>query len=209
MTKEEIKEELEKGGLKEKKDQERKEESEDKSIESKFKLAEEYKKGKEKKKISRDIETELKINKYKLDDECENQPNLYNYYATQLAEAKTEKSILKNKLKFFSSKIELGISSNLDDKGKTPEGIKVTLPVLASMVTTNETIVRINDDLVQVDKAVYHLEAIVASFDQRRSDLDNLVRLYCKSYFSLPGGVKKDSNTEASMDARKKLNKEK
>lgn len=205
MTKEEIKEELEKGGLKEKKDQERKEESEDKSIESKFKLAEEYKKGKEKKKISRDIETELKINKYKLDEECENQPNLYYYYADLLAKVQTEEKILKNRLKFFSSKIELEILSTTNEKNVTPEGVKITVSSMNALVTTHETIIKINDDLVKVEKAIYHLEAAVKAFHQRRADLDNLVMLYSRNYFSLPTG--RDANTEASMDARKKLNK--
>jgi len=163
--------------------------------------------GKEEKKTNRDIEAELKINKYKLDDECENQPNLYNYYSTQLADMKTEKGILKNRLKFFSSKIELDILSTTNEKGITPEGVKITISSMTALLTTHETIVKINDELVQVEKAIYHLEAAVESFQQRRADLDNLVKLYGNNYFSLPVGVRKDGNTEASMDARKKLNK--
>jgi len=168
--------------------------------------------GKEERKEERNqginLDAELKINKYKLDDECENQPNLYNYYATQLADMKTEKGILKNRLKFFSSKIELDILSTTNEKGITPGGVKITISSMNALLTTHETIVKINDELVQVERAIYHLEAAVESFQQRRSDLDNLVKLYGNNYFSLPGGMRKDGNSEVSKAIRKKLNKE-
>jgi hypothetical protein len=43
--------------------------------------------------------------------------------------------------------------------------------------------------------------------DARRSELDNLVKLYAAGYFSTVDGNKKSVNEQTSNDIRKNLNK--
>ena len=51
---------------------------------------------------------------------------------------------------------------------------------------------------------------LMEAMEARKSELDNLVKLYCSGYFSAPSGTKKSDITEqASKNVRKNLNKDK
>ena len=54
------------------------------------------------------------------------------------------------------------------------------------------------------------LQVAVQAMDSRRSELDNLVKLYVAGYFSIvdgSGSTKKSINEQTSNDVRKNLNK--
>lgn len=143
----------------------------------------------------------LRINKYKLDDECENQPNLYFYWSKQLTDEKSNKMRLENKLEYLSAK------ADLDLRKSPPEGVKITEGSIKALLAEDKSLQRVKESILDSKERIYHLESVVRALEQRRSDLDNLVVLYSKNYFALPTG--KNINDQTSKEVKRRLRKEK
>ena len=63
-------------------------------------------------------------------------------------------------------------------------------------------------ELREAEEIYARLSVAVSAMETRRSELDNLVKLYCAGYFStVNSNERKDSSNQASMEARKNLNK--
>ena len=160
------------------------------------------------KEFGKDFEQDLKINKYKLDDECERHSSLYFYYADLLADAKTEKDEEEGKLKFMQAEEEMDLRKNPPLDKETGKLLKVTDAVAKAYLGSHPKIRKQQEKLNKVKEDIYHLEATVNSVEHRRSKLNNLVQLYQSGYFSKPDGYKKDNkNDSMQKDLRKNLGK--
>ena len=64
-------------------------------------------------------------------------------------------------------------------------------------------------ELRDAEEVFARLSVAVSAMEARRSELDNLVKLYCAGYFSTPanGAERKNVNERVSDDIRKNLNK--
>lgn len=152
-----------------------------------------------------DFKKELEINKYRLDDECLGHSAKYAYYAEAQAEAKARLSELKDKLDFVSGEANLRIRKEYAERGE-----KVTEGIVASRLSTDSDVVKAKADVREGEEIYLRLTSAVNSMDVRRSELDNLVKLYVAGYFSTvkaDGNVKKDIGEQTSMDLRKNLNR--
>jgi len=149
----------------------------------------------------RDFRDDLKINKYKLEEECEKQPSLYGYWANLLSEARADKDREEDKLDLLESTVELNYRTN------RPEGMKVTEATIKSMVENNKEIQDQKGSLRAKKSQVYHLETAVKSLEQKKSSLDNLVTLFVKGFYSQPDSKRRSGTDEAELDSRKNLNK--
>ena len=67
----------------------------------------------------RDFADDVKLNKYKLDEECQRHSGIYYYYCEELSNLKSELDEEKDKLSFMEAKLELDLrrnpSSRLDE----------------------------------------------------------------------------------------------
>ena len=144
-----------------------------------------------------DFEQDIKINRFQLDVACERQPELYGTYAEKLAELRSRRDKLKDKLKLASAEISLGHRKN------PPEGLKITDSTIASLTETDPSVIKVKDELHRVEKRFNEYDAAVTAFEHRRSMLNNLVELYHIGYFSDPD----QPNTEATDAVRSNLNK--
>ena len=151
----------------------------------------------------RNYKDDLRINKYKLEDECENQHNLYNYWATLLADARTNKDRQESKLELLEGKVELKYRSMEDLPGK----IKSTEGAIKACIKCDEEIEEQTEKVNNAKSEVYHLEVAVKSFEQRKSDLDNLVTLFVKGFYSQPDGKRRSGTDEAELAQRRNLNR--
>jgi len=150
----------------------------------------------------RSFSDDVKINKYKLEEECEKHAGLYFYWAEKLAEAKNKLNHAEDALKLTSAEEELRIRNNWDDSNgkQTEAGIKAVLETKIQKA-------KVNIQTAQDDVNI--LYAAVSAMDHRKSELDNLVTLLVKGFYAAPNGGKREGPVQSTeRDIRKKLNKE-
>jgi len=145
-----------------------------------------------------DVKRDVKINRFKLEEESEKQPSLYFYYANELAELKGKKDKMENKLNLILAEVELSI------REKPPEKIKITESVIKSLVEKNKKVIEIKKRLAEIKEEIYVYSAVVSALEQRNSQLKVLKDLFLANYFT----VDNDKRTfQGSQEARKRLNK--
>ena len=141
---------------------------------------------------------DLKLNKFKLDEEASKQSSLYQYFTDKLTEVRALKDEISLKLEEKLAEVELNIRNN------PPDGLKITESVIQALVVNNEEIKELRKRLNEIKKQNYELEGIVNSLDQKKSMIKVLTELYIVGYYR----VDNFSNENKVQDEiRKRLNK--
>ena len=151
------------------------------------------------------FEQDLSINKYKLDEECLSHSSRYAYYSEAQAVAKSNVSKAKDNLEYVTAEANLRIRKEYAEKGE-----KFTEAVITSQLTLDKSVNEAKSKLREEEEVYARLSVAVQAMETRRSELDNLVKLYCAGYFSTvsaDGNVRKGINEQTSSDIRKNLNK--
>lgn len=155
--------------------------------------------------IKRVFSDDVRINKYKLDEECEKHSSSYYYWAEKNAEAKKVLSQSQDLLKYTLAEVEMGIRKTWDD---TKDG-KQTEPAIKAKLETTPKIKTIKEQIIENEHQVNILSAAVSAMEHRKSELNNLVSLHLGGYYATPTGIKKQTGSDqASRDQKKRLNKE-
>lgn len=152
-----------------------------------------------------DFEKDISINKYRLDEECISHAGIYARYLSAQAEADTAVSRAKDNLELVKAERYDVIKSNFEKKE-----IKATIPMLEKAVASDEEVVNAKNVLREAEDVLAKLTVAVKAFEHRKSELDNLVKLYCAGYFSTPTAsneAKNNINEQTSKAVRKNLNK--
>lgn len=152
-----------------------------------------------------DFEKDISINKYKLDEECLSHSSLYFRYSSMQADAKTRVSKAKDNLELVEAERNLAIRKSLADSGA-----KVTEAMINSSLITDEEVIQAKQKVREAEDIFMKLSVAVQAFEHRKSELDNLVKLYCSGYYSVPESspeAKKNINEQTSNAVRKNLNK--
>lgn len=131
-----------------------------------------------------DYESDLRIDPNALDVEWLEQPMLFMRYAEELAYARTRMDRAKEKLDVVRAEVDNMVRKNPGDY--FDEGTKVTNSAIDALVITNELYKEANDKLIEIRLEVELLSAAVRAMDQKKSALENLVRLLGQSYFAAP-----------------------
>ena len=152
----------------------------------------------------RDFESDIKINKYKLDSECEQHASIYWYWADKLAKAKNDLGDSEDKFKLISAQREMFIRQNWNDSwGKQTEaGVKAQLESDNEYISAKEEI-RNNQHEVNI------LIAAVTSMEHRRDMLKCEKELLIGGFYASPEMSKKDIGAvgKGEREIRNKLNK--
>lgn len=159
----------------------------------------------EKENTEDDFQKDLAINKYKLDEECISHASRYAYYAEACSIAKANVSEAKDNLELVEAERYEVIRATLESKG-----IKTTIPMLDRALITDDEVQKAKSELRDAEGTLARLQVAVNAMDARRSELDNLVKLYVAGYYSVVEGsssTKKSINEQTSNDVRKNLNK--
>lgn len=154
----------------------------------------------------KDFGEEIKINRFKLEEECERHVSLYHYYSKARADAKAELDEANDKLKLTLAEMDGEIRNNWneDKDGKRTEG------AITNKLESNEKIIIQKGKIRDIQKNLYVLDAATFALDHRKSMLDNLVTLLVKGFYSAPnGGKRKDASDEVVDEIRSKINKKK
>lgn len=140
--------------------------------------------------MERDLNEDVKINRFKLEEECDSHPSIYKYYSELEAEQASKINKLNVMLDFISAETELELRKN------PPEGMKVTESTIKAMLETNKKISDLKLQIVNETGVHLHLKSAVKCLEHKKSELNNLVTLYQSQYFSKPTGHKKDTNED-------------
>ena len=138
-----------------------------------------------------DFKADSEIDKNRLEEESVLQPQLYGFYAMQLAEARNELDVAKSNLEATIARRSAYYYNNPVD------GIKTTADGMKVMVG-NDTEIQEAQDVIDKKQAVVNvLYAQVNTLEQRKSCLDNLVKLSLARYYN-------ESETDTSGQTRLK-----
>jgi hypothetical protein len=155
---------------------------------------------------------DLNINLEELHNEWLKQSVLYMQYAEEAAKASRAKDTAKNKLEVIKAQLDLEIRG---DPAKF-ELAKVTETAVANVILIQGIY---QEALREYQQTKYNsdiLTAAVRAFDQRKTALENEVRLWIGAYYSEPKesddatrGFKERSTKEASIEQRENLHTKK
>jgi hypothetical protein len=142
--------------------------------------------------IGEDFTEDIKVNRFKLEEENEIQPALYDHYSREYAEAKRLKDEEDDRLRFIVAKTSLRIRSSAE--GKTTEAM------LSSLVETDDGVQEQKEALRKANARLYTLQGAMDALDSRKYALGNLTTLYSKNYYQgkVMGGS--DEGSEAMND---------
>ena len=149
-----------------------------------------------------DIKNDLKINKYKLDEECLTHASTYNRYAEMATKTKTELTKAKDKLSLITAQRNIAIREEIIKSGS-----KVTEKMIESYLEADKEVLKAKKEVREIEEVNASFNAMLDSFEHRKSELDNLVKLYCAGYYSVVGNKKETSTETTEKDIRKNLNK--
>ena len=138
-----------------------------------------------------DFKADSEIDKNHLEDESVMQPQLYGFYAMQLADAKNELDVAKTNLEATIARRSAYYYNNPVD------GIKTTADGMKVMVGNDTEIQEAQDVVDKKQAAVNVLYAQVNTVEQRKGCLDNLVKLSLARYYN-------ESETDTSGQTRLK-----
>lgn len=149
------------------------------------------------------IEQDLSINKYQLDSEAITLPGLYFRYSDAAREAKSLVSEKSDNLKVVTAERQLAIREQCANEGK-----KVTEAIIAAMVDSDPLVIEARKELREAESIYARINVAVSAMDTKRSEIDNLVKLYCNAYYANKD-VKQDGEFQSDMvahDMRSQMN---
>lgn len=134
------------------------------------------------------FEKDLIVDKLRLDDECEVQASLYYHWAQELAAAKEEANQADDRLKALLAQKSLLYRRN------PPSDIKVTEAVFDALLNDDSDIRIAREDVTRTSHKVDTIWAMINALDNRKSMLDNLVKLQVSSYYNTESNPKSASD---------------
>lgn len=152
-----------------------------------------------------DFEKDISINKYKLDEECLSHSSIYARYSLKEAEAKMAVSRAKDFLELVQAERYDALKEAFEKNN-----IKTTIPMMDKAVLSDSEVIEAKEKLREAEDVYSKLSVAVSAFEHRKSELDNLVKLYCSGYYSVPNSnseAQKNINEQTSRAVRKNLNK--
>lgn len=138
-----------------------------------------------------DYDKDIRIDETALDVEWLEQPMLMRKYGQYQAETRQAMSLAKERLEYIKAKLDREIRSDPDAYGlpKTTEG------AISGAITLHEDYQDAMKDYIDAQYENDVAIAAVKAFEQRKTSLENLVRLYGQQYFAGPS-VPRDLSQE-------------
>lgn len=154
--------------------------------------------------FDRDISEDVKVNRFKLDVANEAQASIFNYWSTELSNIRKLADKLETRLKVKKAKVAASLRVD------PPGGRKLTESAITELVTINPDVQAIQHEYNIAKGHQYDCETAVNSMEQRKTSINNLVKLYATGYFQVTGGMgvaSPEPMDSAETDARDRLNR--
>jgi len=117
-----------------------------------------------------------------LDMEWTRQSSLFCKYSELYANAAFERDTLKEKVEYIKAEVALDIRENPEAYGLS----KVTEGSIKELVTINQKVTDITDELLLATKNANILYGVKCAFEHKKAALESLGRLYVSGYFGDP-----------------------
>lgn len=151
-----------------------------------------------------DFQQEVKINKYRLDEECLSHASKYAYWAEAYSLAKSDVGLAKDNVAYVTAVRSMALRNLYNESHE-----KYTEARLQAAVDIDDEVLEAKSKLRKAEDIAAKMYVAVNAMEVRRSELDNLVKLYCAGYFSNVATTPNttDAGSDVSRDIRKNLNK--
>jgi len=154
-----------------------------------------------------DYKQDIKINRFALEKEVEEQPTKYLFYSEEQAEAKRKRDRKKDKLDQILANEEMRIRWLTKVELVEEFGIdKLTETSIKAAVTGSQVVIDAKKEYSEASHRQMLTEGHARAFEQRKSALDNLVRLWIAGYYSDPTGTK-TRNDDIEKQSKRNLNR--
>lgn len=153
--------------------------------------------------MRKDYEKELEIDILSLDTEWIQQPRLFMRYAELQSESRKELDELKQKQKIKRSELLLEAAEG----GEELIGSKPTVSAIDAWVESQKSYKEITQQIIDKEYELNILSGAVKAFEQKKSALENLVKLWQGSYFSGPREPKDYTATDGVAEKVKPTRK--
>jgi hypothetical protein len=155
--------------------------------------------------MTRDFESDVKFNKYKLEDECEKHASVYWYWADKLAKAKNNLGDSEDALKLVTSQVDSYYRENWT--ANENEWGKKTDTAVAGRVNADEKVRSAKNEFMNYQHEVNTLIAAVSAMEHRRDMLKCEKELLIGGFYASPDMAKKEGTRAIDREINKKLNK--
>lgn len=147
-------------------------------------------------------EKEIIINEHSLDKEWTKQSQNFMAISKEAAESDTEAKRAKEILEVIKAELYLSIRKNMEEEGE-----KVTEAILEAKIKIHpeyKTAINLYLDNLHASQI---LKSAVQAFDQKKSALENLVKLKLAGYYSEPKDsyMQEEQNSKARKSQKDKL----
>jgi hypothetical protein len=126
-----------------------------------------------------DLRGRLQINQFDLENECVNQPELYDEVGQLATEAKSFARSAKDNLDYTRAMVESEIRKNPESFGV----VKVTESSVDAAVTIDQRYVDASRKYIDAQRLSDSLSVLQSAAEQRKSMIKDLVSLYIYSYY--------------------------
>lgn len=150
-----------------------------------------------------DIENDMTIDRYNLDKECLTMASTYFKYADEVRKAKTLSSEKADYVKVILAERSIAIRENASQTGQ-----KLTEGLVTSMLDCDEEVIEARKEWREAEATYNRLNVALSALEIKKSELDNLVKLYCNSMY-VNTSSKGDKNLENDLQSdynRKSMN---
>jgi len=152
---------------------------------------------------------DLEIDKFNLDEECENQPRKFAKWAEKYIETKKERDKIKQKIKVKRAEVEKNIRYTPEDYGLNG---KITEAMVKAEVELHREVQELENELIEKNYEVGILEVAKEAFQDRKKELENEIGLYIGNYWSTPNpkiveSIKKEIEDKTENEQKTKLKK--
>lgn len=132
--------------------------------------------------VTFNYEQDIEIDTQALDVEWVNQPELVRRYSKEAARLEKLRDQAKEALAQGKARIEMKIRSNPEDYGIS----KLTENSIASAVLLDPEYQQLSAEYIDAQYEYNVVRGVVQAFEQKKSALENLVKLLGQSYFAGP-----------------------
>ncbi|MCP4763006.1 MAG: hypothetical protein GY870_14605 [archaeon] len=144
-------------------------------------------------------ETDLLIDEHALDLEWLHQSSKFMKYSEKAAQADREKKKAKEALDITKAEIDKSIREEAKNNGE-----KVTEKVVEGRVMLHPDYHKAYDALIEAEYEYSIFISAVKAMEQRKSALENLVKLLIGGYFSIPTQKKEEEKIDTTKTVSKK-----
>lgn len=147
----------------------------------------------------RDLEADINLDRYHLEQEAERQSCAVLYWQTKFSEAQREYDDAKNECDVLEARLELDIRANAAASGE-----KVTEGIVRARVTAHPDLVAKNQEVAKLREQVATLMGVTKALDHKKSQIETLRALWIAGYYADPN---KSPTRDLAEAARNNLNK--